>query len=289
MITTSNYLEGRTEPDDGELVFANGIHLWHHDTGGPGLPLLLVGGYTAGHFAFDFCRPLLGERRLITWEPRGLGRSDCPDPEKHAYTTAVRAEDLYRLLQHLGVERTAVWAGGFGSYTAFKLAAEHPEMVSALVSYTDVWAGDESKGYGRIWPPYKAIVESFGTEGFGARVLANIFGVWDLPWFLDWEARNVEATLHPETLRATVGYGLLDADVRSDLERIEAPVKILMGNGTWDGGVADIDADESLNLIRDAVGDVDVDVVEGAHPGYVVVQEPERCAGAVAEFVDRHT
>lgn len=286
MVAPADYLRGRTDPEQGDHAFVNGVHIWYHDTAGDGIPLVLVGGFTAGHFVFDFARPSLADFRLITWEPRGLGRSDCPDPATHPYSAEVWAEDLHQLLNHLGIDRVAVWAAGFGSYIAFRLAAEHPKLVDALVTYTDVWAGDESKGYERIWPVYRAIVESFGTEGFGARVLANIFGLWDVPWFLDWEARNVEETLHPETVRATVGYGLLDADVRADLARVRASVLVLLGNGTWEGGVADVESDPSLALIRQEISHVELEVVEGAHPGYVPVQDPERCATAVKGFVE---
>jgi hypothetical protein len=76
--------------------------------------------------------------------------------------------------------------------------------------------------------------------------------------------------------------------VRDDLYRVEAPVKILMGNGTWDGGTSDLEADRSLRLIRERISGVEVEIVEGAHPGYVPIQEPQRCAASVSEFVARH-
>ena len=68
----------RSTPDCGSDVETDRVSLWHHDTGGDGEPVLLLGGFTAGHFAFDFVRPELAGHRLITWEPRGLGRSACP-------------------------------------------------------------------------------------------------------------------------------------------------------------------------------------------------------------------
>jgi len=51
---------GRTEPSDGEVVETARVPLWCHDTGGEGEPLVLLGGFTAGHFGFDFVRPYLG-------------------------------------------------------------------------------------------------------------------------------------------------------------------------------------------------------------------------------------
>lgn len=279
----------RTAPEAGSVLGTGKVRLWYHDDESEGEPVALLGGFTAGHFAFDPVRPYMTDYRLITWEPRGLGRSDCPDPSESPYSVAIWASDLHDLLTALGIERTHIWAGGFGSYIAFRFAAEYPEMVGALVTYTDVWAGDEAKGYARIWNVYGAIVENFGTTGFGARVLANIFDVSDVPWFGTWEANNIEEVLHPETVATTVGYGCLHADVREDLWRIKAPTLIVQGNHTWDGEVLEMTDDSSLQLIRERIAHVEVAVIPDTHPAYVLVQKPEECAGAVRAFLGRHS
>lgn len=285
---TRTDVAARTTPDDGGIFDSGKVKLWYHDDESDGEPVTLLGGFTAGHFAWDPIRPHMSGHRLITWEPRGLGRSECPDPRECPYSAESWASDLRDLLVGLGIERTHVWAGGFGSYIGFRFAAEYPEMMGALVSYTDVWAGDESKGYAKIWSVYQAIVENFGTTGFGARVLANIFDVSDLPGFAAWEAENIPEVLHPETVGATVGYGCLHADVREDLWRVKAPVLVVQGDRSWDGEVLDPAGDASLQLIRDRIPEVKVAVIAGTHPAYVLVQKPEECARAVQEFLARH-
>ncbi len=279
---------GRTEPVDGRVVETARVPLWCHDTGGDGEPLLLLGGFTAGHFGFDFVRPLLGDRRLITWEPRGLGRSAHPAPDTAEYGVPVWADDLAALLDALALDRVQVWAMGFGSYIAHRFAAVHPERVNALITYTDVWAGDPLKGYPAIWEVYGAIVRNFGTTGFGARVLANVFDVSDVPWFGPWEARNIEQVLHPETVEATVGHCLLHADVRDDLAGIVAPTLVVQGSRTWDGRDVDPDGDPSLVLMRERIADFAVASMPDAHPAYVFVQEPAAVAAAATAFLDAH-
>lgn len=282
---TADIFAGRSELHAGRLVDVGPVRLWCHDDGGPGEPILLVGGFTAGHFAFDFARPYLGDFRLITWEPRGLGRSDCPDGD---YSAATWADDIRGLTEALGLERTHLWAGGFGSYIALTYAGTYPERVGALITYTDVWCGDEAKGYAKIWDVYWAIVRNFGTRGFGARVLANVFDVSDLAWFGSWEARNIEEVLHPETVERTVGYGLLRADVRDQLDRILAPTMVLQGGRSWDGLELDPADDASLALMRERIANLEVCTIPGVHPGYVLVQRPRECAAAVRDFVTRH-
>jgi pimeloyl-ACP methyl ester carboxylesterase len=161
-------------------------------------------------------------------------------------------------------------------------------MVGAFVAFTDVWHGDPGKGYGRIWNVYKAIIENFGTKGFGASMLSGIFHVPWLPWFNRWEALNIEEVLHTETVERTVGYGLTQADVRDVLDRIRAPVLVVQGGQDWEGRPADIEADESLRLLRDQIPGLEVAIVPDTHPGYVLAHKPEECARAVRAFLARH-
>jgi pimeloyl-ACP methyl ester carboxylesterase len=268
-------------PAPGRLLDVGEVRLWVDDQG-EGEPLVLVGGFSAGHFIWDFVRPHLGGFRTITLEPRGLGRSDRPPPP---YAVETWSEDLAAMLDALDVPRAHLWATGFGNYYAIRFAADHPDRVGGLVAYTDVWAGDPAKAYGRIWNVFRAIVDNFGTAGLGARLLAGMFQVPRLPWFPAWEAENIEQVLHPETVAATVGYCLTEADVRDDLERVRAPTLVLQGDQGWDGEPLSPDDDASLALMRARIAGLRVEVVRDAHPAYVIAQEPERCARIVSDFL----
>jgi 3-oxoadipate enol-lactonase len=265
----------------GALVDTGEVSLWADDQG-EGVPLVLVGGFSAGHFIWDFVRWHLSGFRTITLEPRGLGRSERPPPP---YGVEVWARDLGVLLDRLGVDRAHLWATGFGNYYALRFAAEQPARVAGLVAYTDVWAGDPAKAYPRIWNVFRAIVESFGTTGAGAQLLARTFAVSWPPWFQAWEAANIEQVLHPETVAATVGYGLTEADVRGELERVRAPVLVLQGDQGWDGAPLRPEDDASLALMRERIPGLRLAVVSGAHPAYAIAQRPEECARIVREFL----
>lgn len=269
--------------DPGRVVDVGGLELWCSDVG-DGEPLFLLGGFTAGHHVWDFVRPYLAGLRTITWEPRGLGFSARPPGP---YSVELWADDLVRLLDALEVERAHVWAGGFGNYIGVRLAAAYPDRVGAVAGYTDVWAGDPAKAYDRIWNVYSAIIENFGTTGFGARMLTGIFDV-PLAWFPAWEARNVEEVVHADTAARTVGYCLTEADVRDELPRIRAPFLVVQGDVGWAGERVDPDDDPSLALMREAMPQLEVAVIEGAHAGYVLAQEPQRCAATVLDFLHRH-
>lgn len=273
----------RSHFDDGRLVETPRASVWFHDSGGDGEPLLMLGGFTAGHFVFDLARPYLDRYRLLTLEPGGLGPSRSGDGNYGAETWA---EEAVAVLDELQIQQSLVWATGFGSYTAYALAALYPERVRALIAYTDVWAADETKSYAKIWAVYSTIVDNFGAQGFGARVLANVFDVSGVSWFGDWEARNIEEVLNLETVHDTVGYGCTRADVRHLLGDLRCPLAILQGAQTWEGeGISEHD-DPSLALLRERRPDLGLISIEQAHPAYVLVQKPQTCAEAVMDYFD---
>jgi pimeloyl-ACP methyl ester carboxylesterase len=293
----------------GALADLGDVTLWYDEEAG-GEPLVLLGGFGAGHFIWDFVWPLLPEYRRVTLEPRGLGRSDRPpgvadmaskrgsmsaSPDVSdlggsapgPYGVEVWADDVRRLLDHLGIERTHVWATGFGNYYATRFVADHPDRVGAFVAYTDVWAGDPAKGYDKIWKVYGTIIDTYGTTGRGAQLLTSMFSVPWLPWFPEWEAANLSETMHPDTAAATAGYCLTEADVRADLERIAVPTLVLQGDHGWDGQPLAESDDPSLTLMRERIPHLDVVTIPGSHPAYVIAHKPAECAAVVREFLGR--
>jgi pimeloyl-ACP methyl ester carboxylesterase len=100
---------------------------------GDGTPLLLIGspmgadgfGTLAGHFA---------DRTVVTYDPRGVGRSTRTDgygevtPDDHA-------GDLHRLVENLGGEPVEVLASSGGAVNALAWVARHGEDVRTLVAH----------------------------------------------------------------------------------------------------------------------------------------------------------
>jgi pimeloyl-ACP methyl ester carboxylesterase len=100
-------------------------------TGRP--PLLMVGqpmdasGFAtlAGHFP---------DRTVVTYDPRGLGRS-TRDDGRLDHDPAVQAEDLHALVEALGAGPVEVFASSGGAVTALALVAAHPGDVVTLVAH----------------------------------------------------------------------------------------------------------------------------------------------------------
>src|SRR5437764_2071071 len=93
--------------------------------------LLMIGspmdanGFTtlAGHFP---------DRTVVTYDPRGVGRSPRADGVTGA-TPDEHAEDLYRLVSELDAGSVDIFASSGGAVNALALVTRHPEAVRTLV------------------------------------------------------------------------------------------------------------------------------------------------------------
>ncbi|QES48969.1 alpha/beta hydrolase [Streptomyces venezuelae] len=109
----------------------DGRALSYLDFGGPGRPLLaLHGGLSEGLIYADLAGRLGAEWRVIAPDQRGHGDSD----RAAAYDRAGYLADLVALLGHLGLGPLPVLGHSLGALNAVHLAAERPDLVSALVN-----------------------------------------------------------------------------------------------------------------------------------------------------------
>jgi pimeloyl-ACP methyl ester carboxylesterase len=98
---------------------------------GSGPPLLLVHGLmVTGEMFEPLIEHLAARHRVIVPDLRGHGRSrGLPPP----YTVAQLASDLARLLDHLGIDSTAVLGYSQGGAIVQQLALDYPKRCSRLV------------------------------------------------------------------------------------------------------------------------------------------------------------
>lgn len=104
--------------------------------GGAGPPILLLHGHPRTHATWHRVAPLLAETHSVVCpDLRGFGRSSRPpDLPNHAGSSKkAKARDCLELMRRLGHERFTVVGHDRGSYTAFRLAMDHPDAVERLV------------------------------------------------------------------------------------------------------------------------------------------------------------
>jgi pimeloyl-ACP methyl ester carboxylesterase len=96
-------------------------------------PLLMIGQpMTASGFATLASH--FPDRTVITYDPRGLGRSTRSDGRVDNSPT-VQAEDVHALIQALGAGPVEMFATSGGAVTALALVAAYPDDILTLVAH----------------------------------------------------------------------------------------------------------------------------------------------------------
>jgi 3-oxoadipate enol-lactonase len=128
-----------------------GGEIWAEDTGGDGVPLVLMHPGWGDSAIWDrLIGRLAGRYRLIRYDARGYGRSPAPA------APFTQFGDLTAVLDHLGVDRAALVAHSGSGGPASCLAVEQPDRVSALIL---IAPGVEDYP----WPPDDPYVAEFGA------------------------------------------------------------------------------------------------------------------------------
>jgi pimeloyl-ACP methyl ester carboxylesterase len=110
-----------------------------YDVQGPlppadGRPPLFMIGQPMDASGFRTLASYLPDRTVITYDPRGLGRSTRNDGRADNVPT-VQAEDVHAVITALGAGPVEMFASSGGAVTALALVAAHPTDVTVLVAH----------------------------------------------------------------------------------------------------------------------------------------------------------
>jgi pimeloyl-ACP methyl ester carboxylesterase len=109
-----------------------GVRIWYRDTGGTGVPVVLLHATTGSSRVWEYQFPVLTENgfRVIAYDRRGFGRSVI-DPAGAQPGTG--ADDLQSLMNHLSIDRFHLVGTAGGAIVAFDYALSFPERLRSLV------------------------------------------------------------------------------------------------------------------------------------------------------------
>jgi len=114
----------------------DGLKIFYREAGKKDAPtLLLLHGFpSAGHMFRDLIPHLSNRFHLVTPDLPGFGQSDMPPRDKFTYTFDHIADVIDRFTEVIGLKRFAIYVFDYGAPTGFRIAAKHPERITAIIS-----------------------------------------------------------------------------------------------------------------------------------------------------------
>ncbi len=97
-------------------------------------PVLLLIGSPMGAMGFGTLAGHFADRTVVTYDPRGAGRSKRTDGALRTETEE-QADDLRRLILALGAGPVDIFGSSGGAVNGLALVARHPEQVHTLVAH----------------------------------------------------------------------------------------------------------------------------------------------------------
>ena len=252
-----------------------GVRIWYRDTGGPGVPIVLLHATTGSSRVWEYQFPVFTENgfRVIAYDRRGFGRSVI-DPEGAQPGTG--ADDLQGLMNHLGIDRFHLVGTAGGGFVALDYALSFPERLRSLVVASSIGGvqDEEFLALGRRLrpsPQFDALPPEIREVGPSYRA-ANPEGTER--WVeLEHVSRPAGPLAPPQAMRNRVTFSVL--------EGINVPTLLLTGD-------ADMFAPPSvLRLFAARIKNAEsVIVPEAGHSAYW--EQPAIFNRAVLGFIGKH-
>jgi pimeloyl-ACP methyl ester carboxylesterase len=252
-----------------------GVRIWYRDTGGTGVPIVLLHATTGSSRVWEYQFPVFSENgfRVIAYDRRGFGKSVI-DPAGAQPGTG--ADDLQALMNHLGIDRFHLVGTAGGGFVALDYALSFPERLRSLVVASSIGGvqDEEFLALGRRLrpsPQFDALPPEIREVGPSYRA-ANPEGT--RRWVeLERVSRPPGPLAPAQTMRHRVTFSLL--------EGIEVPTLLLTGD-------ADLFAPPFvLQLFAARIKNAESVIVPGAgHSAYW--EQPEIFNRAVLGFIRKH-
>ena len=245
---------------------------------------MLLHGFSLNSLMWEPHREFFEDRYRVTLiDLRGFGKSGVGDRWSHE----VMAEDVWRLLNHLEIDKTALLGFSMSGPTAMRLAIDHPGLVTVLILVSSILPLVEKRPSER--QKNETALEIAILQGQGIGAWAKNTGIFDgviMGSLFErnpdlrplWEriirrneAKNLATVLELKTQNKPLNW-------RSLLGAIEAPTLTVAGERDHSF------VDASRNLSRRIPNSKLMILKDSGH--MLTLEDPKRFADILADFFD---
>ena len=195
-------------------VSIDGVKVFYREAGPKNAPtLLLLHGFPTSSQMFRNLIPKLADRyHVIAPDYPGYGQSDQPPMDKFTYSFDNQAKVIGKLTNQLGLTKYALYVQDYGAPIGYRLAAAHPERVTAIVVQNGN-AYDEGLD-NEFWQPVKEYWKD-KTEARAAK-LRPLLEIGGTKWQYTEGFRNPDANVSPDAWMLDQAY--LDRPGNKDIQ-----------------------------------------------------------------------
>ena len=253
----------------------------YYETHGEGESLILIPGFGVGMWIwFKQVSKFAEHFRVITFDPRGIARSDGGNDFA---SMGLLAEDVAELLRSLEVERAHIIGASFGGFVAQEFALAHPQMTRTLTLCCTSYGGA-----GHVPPSAETLAALASTKGLNTaeRVRENLLLAFS-PEYAAVEPKEIERVIElreanfvPEhvylhQLQAAVAF-----DAAERVRGIKSPTLVITGDAD-----TIVPMQNSLNLAARIPGAALRIVSGGSHTFFI--EKADEFNQAVVEFITK--
>jgi pimeloyl-ACP methyl ester carboxylesterase len=194
-------------------VKVDGVNIFYREAGPKNAPLLLLlHGFPTSSQMFRNLIPMLADRyHIIAPDYPGYGQSDMPPMNQFEYSFDHLASIIDKFTTAVGVSRYALYVQDYGAPIGYRIAAAHPERVSAIVVQNGN-AYDEGLD-NDFWVPAKKYWAN-KTEANG-KPLRQLFEMPATKWQYS-EGYRDQTRISPDA--ATIDQALMDRPGNKDIQ-----------------------------------------------------------------------
>lgn len=270
----------------------DGLKLLYQDfgSGQSGTPVICLPGLTRNSRDFeDLAERLRARRRVLTIDFRGRGYSDY-DADWNNYHPGTYVQDVWTLLDQLGIDSVIVVGTSLGGLCAMRMARARPQRIAGVV-LNDVGPEIDPAGLARV----KAYAGRHGpvkTHAEAVQQVKDTYGEW-LPGLSDadwdrmvWKAYRTDENGVPRLdFDPNIGRAVREVGAQTD-DPWQAFAGLAGVPTTLLWGV------RSDILTRDIIDKMlaakpDLNVVEVPNRGHVPLLDEPECLAAIDTMLDR--